>query len=414
MFLNGKGIDQITEDDLLALIDREEDKYLDFKRNAYIPAGETKMVEKQQWEFAADLASFANASGGYIICGMGTTDGRASDLKGLGEANTDLTINTLTQVAEYQVEPRIPGLQIRAVKLANATAAIVIYIPESFAGPHWVKGTQQFHSRRSNGKTKMDLDELRRAFSLSENFIERIRGFRLERVEAILSGNQQLLPVVVQPGAKLITHAIPVSFVNNAVVDLKEINKIGASSSEDFESYSDFGHFDFDGYAVPFIYQKDASVSDEGYIRVFRTGVIECVRKLFKSSQDQINLMSLEEIENESLQYIHDSLEIQRSINIETPIVVALSLAGIQNHHFVISRDHPTYKHQPSTNMIRKEVVFPEIVVEDYKQDIPSLMRPIFDMLWNGAGKLQTHSYTEAGSWKHPNRLRYMSDSRRS
>lgn len=168
MLFNGKTINDLKESDLIDLIGREsESDRIDYKKAAYPAYSDKEGKRTGRAEFCADLTSFANTNGGWIVCGMIEENGEAKELCGLGtEINPDAEIRRLRQVADSGIEPRIPGLQIRDITLNDPqkSKAIVIYIPQSFAKPHRVKDDGKFWMRRSNGKLEMDLNELRQAF----------------------------------------------------------------------------------------------------------------------------------------------------------------------------------------------------------------------------------------------------------
>lgn len=137
MLLNGKTLQDIDEDDLLSLIGTEESRTIDFKKTAYQPpplgANVTPEIrDKWRRDLCTDVSAFANANGGWIICGIEDKDGVATKLCGLGAINPDDEILRLEQCIHSGVEPKIPGLRIRKVDLpkTGTGAAIVIYVPQ--------------------------------------------------------------------------------------------------------------------------------------------------------------------------------------------------------------------------------------------------------------------------------------------
>jgi hypothetical protein len=155
-------------------------------------------------------------SGGWIICGMEEKGGIATNLCGLGTAtNVEREILRLQQCADSSIEPRVPGLTIRAIDLNDPVKgmAIVLRIPRSYAAPHRVKETSKFHIRRSVGKNEMNVAELRAAFNLSETFESRIRNFRQRRIDALAEfEHHEEIPVFVHPGLRLVLHVVPITF----------------------------------------------------------------------------------------------------------------------------------------------------------------------------------------------------------
>ena len=79
------------------------------------------MREEDKKEFCRDVSSFANDSGGGPIIGIEDEQGVAKRLSGVEVANTDLEINRLLQIISYNIEPKIPGLEMAPVNLKQAS-----------------------------------------------------------------------------------------------------------------------------------------------------------------------------------------------------------------------------------------------------------------------------------------------------
>lgn len=183
MTLQHKLLKDLTESDLQELIDNKirEDKQWDYKRQQI---GKTEGEKK---EFLQDVCSFANATGGHMILGVDEGEGveRGLPVKLVGfTVNVDEEISRLQNILLNGIEPRIYGLDMKAVELSSqqervGTVAIVIRIPQSISVPHMVKfqGHHTFYSRTSNGKYPLEVNELRNLFGLSNSAIEGIRNF---------------------------------------------------------------------------------------------------------------------------------------------------------------------------------------------------------------------------------------------
>lgn len=201
-----QNIDQLEleeEKDLQELVDNQipESKTIDYKESV------TGNSDSDKKEFLADVSSFANAAGGYLIYGMRENSGIASELCGLENINADAEIRRLENIIRDGIKPRIPGVSLWAIPLRTSRDAIIIRIPMSWASPHMVtfKNDSKFYSRNSAGKYQLDVSELRAAFVLSETTTERIRDFRIERLSKIIAGET---PVLLNETAKIILHII--------------------------------------------------------------------------------------------------------------------------------------------------------------------------------------------------------------
>ena len=129
--LDGRPLDKLTEQDLLALISAgtAEGKSIEYKQA--LPGNS----DEEKREFLADVTSFANASGGHIVFGMKEDQGLAKEMCGLGPVDPDAVLR-LENIARGSVDPRIPGLGSHGVPLGIGGHAIVMRIPASWQAPH--------------------------------------------------------------------------------------------------------------------------------------------------------------------------------------------------------------------------------------------------------------------------------------
>jgi len=133
MMIN-KDIEQITKENLQALIDNEviEHKTIEYKRA--LPGDSAK--EKK--EFLADVSSFANASGGDLVYGI-TEDrqtGKPKALDGLDTENIGQEILRLDNIIRTGIQPRLPSVTISPpIPLENSKLALIVRIPKSWTSP---------------------------------------------------------------------------------------------------------------------------------------------------------------------------------------------------------------------------------------------------------------------------------------
>ena len=240
MILN-KDLESIKEEDLQALINNiPEGKTIEYKEFLNV------RTDSEKKELLADVSSFANAAGGYLIFGMGAEKGIASDLHGLDIQNLDKEILRLENVIRDGLEPRIPGVIIQDIPLKNSNVVILIYIPRSWALPHRVsfKGSSRFYSRNSKGKYLLDVTELRNLFLFTEKRTEQIRNFRIERLSKIVSGET---PLLLSKAPKIVLHIVPLDAFNPAAsIDLSSIKNDPAPLYAGGWSH----RFNFDGYLI--------------------------------------------------------------------------------------------------------------------------------------------------------------------
>jgi predicted HTH transcriptional regulator len=181
-----KRLDDITELDLLALISNgvAEGRTIDYKRKLP-PNGD---ADKK--EFLADVSSFANSGGGDLIFGVDENAGLPTQITGFQSTDTDQEVRRLDSIVASGIQPRI-RYTIKLMPCSGGQKALVIRVERRWSGPHRVvfKGHDRFYGRNSAGKYALDVNELRRAFTLSSTVTERIRAFRTDRINRVVKPN---------------------------------------------------------------------------------------------------------------------------------------------------------------------------------------------------------------------------------
>src|SRR5690349_7264615 len=134
MAFAGKRLDDIVEQDLIDLVTEQvgESLVVDYKLS--LPGGR----DSEKKEFLADVTSFANAAGGHLVYGMDEQGGLPVLPAGLPGIDTEAEILRLENIAASGIEPRIPGLAMRAVPRQSAAPVVIVAIPRSWARPHQV------------------------------------------------------------------------------------------------------------------------------------------------------------------------------------------------------------------------------------------------------------------------------------
>lgn len=151
--LDERHIDSLTKADIDDMVANEvrEGRSLDYKRD--LPGRK----EGEKKEFLQDIASFANAVGGYILYGMGErvdAPGVPASPRGLAGINADEEIRRLDQLVLSGIDPRVPGVRMRAIDGFADGPVLAVHIPRSWAAPHMValNRDSRFYSRTNAGK----------------------------------------------------------------------------------------------------------------------------------------------------------------------------------------------------------------------------------------------------------------------
>src|SRR5262249_3455513 len=225
----------------------------------------------------AEIASFANASGGDIAFGIDEKEGVASELAALPDFDADRTELQLRQIFDSNIEPPVPGLQFCPVELGRKQFALVLRIPRSWARPHALSGdVLQFQVRDGNRRRAFSLRELREAFGLSASIAARMKQFRAERIGSLVTGDT---PVPMSSRTLFVLHVMPqsafdtppsvdVSFLMKNSTLIWPMHDTGFSKKLNFDGVVSY----FPGDHTP-VKTKEARV----YTQVFRDGCVEAV-----------------------------------------------------------------------------------------------------------------------------------------
>jgi Schlafen, AlbA_2 len=368
MTLMSVPIDSITEDHLRSLIENQviELRVIEYKQE--LPG---KRPEDKR-EFLADVCSFANTAGGDLVYGMTENGGMPQDLPGFETSNIDDEINGLENSIRDGIGPRIWGVRSLPLRLRSGAHALVLRVPRSFSRPHVVtfRGHWRFYARSSAGKYPMDVDEVRRAFVLSESVADRIRAFRAARLSQVVSGET---PVPIEGTSRVVLHVVPISAFDSPapVVDLdiqrpplseRVLLPISIVNDVDLDEFFLIRNpsmlrprYNFDGVFCDT--RLGAPVENlEGYAQLFRTGVIEAVDHHAFFEEEGASL-----IEGD---------------NLDEGLIKAVD---------------------------RDDLLVPEVLIESLEQDLHALqrhMRPLLDAVWNSVGAPGSPHYDESGNWR--------------
>ncbi|MHB0966337.1 MAG: AlbA family DNA-binding domain-containing protein [Bellilinea sp.] len=398
MVFANKAFENLNEQDLHQLITNgiSEGRSLEYK--LILPGN----ADGEKKEFLADVSSFANASDGFIIYGMDEDHGLPTSLQGITGTDMDGEILRLENLVQNGITPRVPGISMRSVSLSTGAFALVVKVPKSWISPHMVAygGSSRFYSRNSAGKYPLDVNEIRGAFLSTDAISNRIREFRLERINKVIVGDTPLpLPV----GAKAILHLIPIS----NFLSLTSINLIFAE--ENFQRLTNFYTAE---YSTPGNYRINMDglvtnmVFNDGipsYTQLFRNGGIEAVSHflLAQGSKSELIIPSVP-FEKAVMDTCFALLGFQKEAGVEPPIAIFLTLIGVKDYQMHLGTEYPQrMRSRGPIRLIDREVIqTPDVLVADYDSIVMhTLLRPIFDVVWNAAGWVQSINYDENGNW---------------
>ena len=385
-----KQIDLITIEDIQALKSNKvmEKKTIDYKQS--LPG----RSDSERIGFLADITAFANTVGGDLIFGITEEEGIPKSIDGVEIGNPDEEKLRLENIIRCGIEPRIYDIAIRLFKINNTKCYILlIRVKRSWNAPHRVifKDHSKFYGRNSAGIYPLDVSELKTAFMLSEQLPERIRRFHRNRAYEISSHEE--LPVSLLDCGKMVFHLIPLSaFSTPKILDIIPIHNecfklppIGYNTSLDIR-------INIDGAVI---FSGEDEIPNKSYNQLYRSGIIEVV-SVFELKEGDRHLIHSHDLESDLIIVTKRCLKALFNLEIEPPIYVFLTLAGVQNYIFAVGNRLP----RGSKPLNRDVLSIPEVVIDSYNSEPHTILRPIFDMVWNCFGLKSSFNYDEKGNWK--------------
>jgi Putative DNA-binding domain len=385
MSLQHLNISQICGPAVQALVDSSasESKTLEFKQDLQV------VTDEQKREFLSDVTALANSDGGDIIFGIGEDKGVAVEVIGLRNFVPDDRIGQLENLLRDFVQPRLSGVQFLPRALANGSHVLIVRVPRSFAAPHMVRhqGVTRFCGRNSNGKYDLDVHELRSAFLGSEGLSDRLRSFRLDRVNKLISGNA---PVTLSSPHLSVFHLLPIASARPDLkfpgVTLKKI--LSMNAPQPFGVFASSARFNIDGILLTA--ERDANAF-EGYVQVFRNGFLEAVDSS-TIGPNGIGGYVIPGIvwEKRILDGFQSYQGAMETLDLPRPFVASVSLLNVRG--FKIDPQRAIRGREPSP-VDRDHLLSDEVLIEPGDEDLDVLLRPLFDQIWNGCGWAQSLNY---------------------
>lgn len=397
-----KNFNDICKADIDFLIENKiaEVKTLEYKKK--LP-GHTDGDKK---EFLADISSFANASGGDVIYGIKETidaNGKKTGepdavvpLQGITADEAKLQIENIVRTG---IEPRIP-VHVKGIAGYGSDGngfVILVHIPNSFASPHMVtfKNSSRFYCRNSAGKYQLDVHEVRNAFLATDSQVERVHSFLQNRLAKIMADET---PVPLSTEHRLVLHVIPLyPFLNHQRLQLSSKRDL-ISDFRPIRRSSDGHRYNLDGYVTYDRDDKNRTLIN-GYCQIFFDGVVEsvCCHILTttgggKPQKGEAGFISSIAYEKYTVEAIGDYFKGYKSLGIEAPAIISMTLLGCKGAHM--------YTNDLSSQTIDRDVaILPEVQIGSFDEEVTTVMKPIFDAVWNACGHPRSYNYTEDGTW---------------
>lgn len=390
-----KRLDEITKADFKLLVENniQERKTLEYK--AVLPDNS----DGGKKEFLADISSLANTEGGDLIFGLREDKGILQEDIGLEITNPDAEVARLENIAREGLSPRIT-LDISAIEV-DSKHVIAVRTKASLEAPHRVifKGYDKFYRRNSNGKYAMDVTELRSTFLQSGELTERIRRFRTTRIADIKAGDTPL--PIPDPSAFYVIHVFPLtSFSTSFRITSKTLRELkeGRHATLFAPLYvSGWSHrINLNGIVA---YAADRGDNVLTYTQFYGDGKIEALDNstIPARAKTEHKILPMGSIEAGTMEYVARMIQLLSTFEFQPPFYVFLSLVGVEGCTVSTPAEHVSIDRE---RIIQKDLLLPEIVIENVSDNLAHKFKPVFDMIWNAAGVSRSLNFDEDGNFK--------------
>ena len=134
------------------------------------------------------------------------------------------------------------------------------------------------------------------------------------------------------------------------------------------------------------------------YCQTFFNGTVESVyADILVSSRDGAPYIGSLAYEQYLVASIKNYLEGYKALGIEPPFIISVSLLNCKGAYLNVG--DRCFSRDPE-NIDRDVAVLPEVQVESFDKEVPTIMQPIFDAVWNAFGYSHSYNYAEDGTWK--------------
>ncbi|QGZ54290.1 AlbA family DNA-binding domain-containing protein [Paraburkholderia acidiphila] len=366
----------VTFADIQALKDNQipESHTLDFKRD--FPFEKDARVS-----LAADVVAFANTRGGDLILGADEQGGVISEFKPIKLEDKDEALRTLQSALTDLIEPKVPGVHLGTVDVPDGGHIVIVRTPPSFQAPHRVRKGGAFYSRTSTGIDPMDITTLRSAFLQSATANEKVRVFREERITGL---RHRPLSAPLRKGAVGVLHIIPMaSILGTLNFAIGNLHDVAQYLRPPLASGGWSSRINLDG-------AMSISAVDEtfSYTQLFRNGSIETVMPV-QANHSPVAWVGA--FEDALVKEFHHQvlIEAHTKLGVDGPAFVMLSFvdiggAPLDTGNTVMAAIHGGPAVVPAYHA---NLYLPEIFVESFVATSSDIYGPLFDMVWNAAGR---------------------------
>jgi hypothetical protein len=358
---------------------------LDFKRD--LPGRDNSAKN----EFLKDVAAMANADGGDLVYGIEEAEGAASVLAPITAESSDDVSRRLGQMLDSSIEPRVSGIQIKAVP-TEPGYCLVVRVPPSYDGPHRysVDGKSRFVLRNNTHTPEMSYDQLRDAFGRRASLLNRAGEFIANRGINAAGNNCTYLN---NPAALWVVHVVPLAGIAGRIsIDIAKLDTDYLGFA--FEERTSWTRTpNWNGLAI---HESGEPNTAKHVVQVFRNGSVESVRVAatdYYAPHHVVPAIWIADHLNKVLtKYAAQAVK----WGISGPGVLGLTLTNASGTALADAERSFTHTLLPEQNLAFEPVMLEEVsqVQAPYK-----LIRPLMDVIFQSYGISRCAFYDADGNW---------------
>jgi hypothetical protein len=358
-----------------------ESRRLEFKQE--LPRLDDETAKRK---FLNGASAFANTEGGDVLFGVaeGERDA-AAELVGVPSDGLRDTIARLSDTLKGGIEPPM-RVDFVDVPMDESRSIVVMRVERSWRAPHSVRKGDSFriYVRSDRGSRPLGESEIRSAYELSGNLLEKARRWHLDRIAAI---HAREMPVALARGGLLVIHVVPLSaLAHRRAIPAQQLSSVTTLTPPGATSWNT--RHNADGHLRS---------GDYSYTQLFRSGCVEVVSARLCGAPPAERELNLPFVDRTAILTVSETLEFHTAAGIGLPALVAGALVNVRGtvvaDHF---RDH--FDPEP---VDRDVVLLPEVVINDPPTSVATAIKDLLDTAWNSSNLPASPLFQSDGTHPH-------------